>query len=155
MNLEQFTHLISNVTAFCANKPVDSALGSDLNREFGDSSDLFSQIEQACHQGVKDGWMCENGDDQRRWGRIIKPGDATHGFSVDVVYLRDLVGPHHRHPTGEIDMIMPIADSAKFDSNPRGWLVYEADSAHRPTVSEGDAYILYLLPNGEIEFTGQ
>ena len=52
-------------------------------------------------------------------------------------------------------MIMPIAADAKFDEHSAGWLVYPADSAHSPTVSGGDALVLYLLPEGQIKFTRQ
>jgi len=31
--------------------------------------------------------------------------------------------------------------------------VYAPGSAHRPTVSSGRALVLYLLPQGQIEFT--
>jgi hypothetical protein len=31
--------------------------------------------------------------------------------------------------------------------------VYEAGSAHHPTVTEGRALVLYLLPQGSIQFT--
>jgi hypothetical protein len=34
-----------------------------------------------------------------------------------------------------------------------GWVVCEAGSAHHPSVSGGRALILYLLPDGSIEFT--
>ena len=50
-------------------------------------------------------------------------------------------------------MIMPLSDDAKFDGNGVGWLVYEPNSAHQPTVTDGKAIILYLLPEGAIEFT--
>jgi hypothetical protein len=69
--------------------------------------------------------------------------------------MDDLAGPHHRHPNGEIDMIMPQTDGAQFDGQGEGWMVYAADTAHQPTVSNGRAIILYLLPDGAIEFTGQ
>jgi len=32
------------------------------------------------------------------------------------------------------------------------WMVYGADTAHSPTVSSGRALVLYLLPQGAIEF---
>jgi hypothetical protein len=67
--------------------------------------------------------------------------------------MNNVVGPHHRHPKGEIDMIMPLSDDAKFDGNGIGWLVYGLNSAHQPTVTDGKAIILYLLPDGAIEFT--
>jgi hypothetical protein len=50
-------------------------------------------------------------------------------------------------------MIMPVTADAKFDGRGRGWLVYPPDSAHRPTVTSGRALILYLLPEGRIEWS--
>ena len=76
-------------------------------------------------------------------------------LSVDVVDLENIVGPHHRHPTGEVCMIMPGTSDALFDGNGRGWCVNEPGSEHRPTVTNGQALVLYMLPQGKIEFTGQ
>jgi hypothetical protein len=76
-----------------------------------------------------------------------------HGFSVDVVDMKDIAGPHHTHPNGEIDLIMPIDGDATFDERPAGWCVYGPGTAHRPTVAHGRALVLYLLPQGAIEFT--
>ena len=67
--------------------------------------------------------------------------------------MRDIAGPQHAHPNGEIDLIMPIDDTARFDGRAAGWLVYPAGSAHRPTVSAGRALVLYLLPQGRIDFS--
>lgn len=67
--------------------------------------------------------------------------------------MADIEGPHHRHPAGEIDMVMPINPAATFDGIGRGWKAYEPGSAHRPTVRGGRALVLYLLPGGSIEFT--
>jgi hypothetical protein len=69
--------------------------------------------------------------------------------------MKDVVGPHHRHPKGEVDLIMPIQGDAKFDNHGAGWIVYGPNSAHNPTVINGTALVLYLLPDGEIEFTHQ
>ena len=49
-------------------------------------------------------------------------------------------------------MIMPIDSSARFDGQSEGWKVYAPDSGHFPIVTGGKAWILYLLPNGEIDF---
>ena len=54
---------------------------------------------------------------------------------------------------GEIDLIMPLTAGATFDGHPAGWCVYEAGSAHSPTVNAGQALVLYLLPQGAIQFT--
>jgi hypothetical protein len=72
---------------------------------------------------------------------------------VDVVDMDDLAGPHHAHPNGEIDMIMPLTEGARFDGHGAGWLVYGPGSAHRPTVTGGRALVLYLLPGGAIDFS--
>ena len=65
----------------------------------------------------------------------------------------DVVGPHHSHPNGEIDLVMPLDDAAEFDGKGAGWMVYAPGSAHRPTVSKGKALVLYLLPGDAINFT--
>jgi len=70
-----------------------------------------------------------------------------------VVDMADITGPHHVHPQGEIDLIMPLDEGATFDGNPAGWCVHPPGSAHRPTVRNGRALVLYLLPQGQIEFT--
>ena len=66
--------------------------------------------------------------------------------------MDNVVGPQHTHPAGEIDLVMPIEGNALFDGHPAGWVVYPPGSAHRPTVSDGRAMVLYLLPGGSIEF---
>jgi len=97
--------------------------------------------------------MCSRESGGIRYGRVIKATPATHGFSVDIVDMKDVTGPHHTHPNGEIDMVMPIDADAIFDGQGAGWLVYGPNSAHKPTVSKGRALILYLLPSGAIDFT--
>jgi hypothetical protein len=153
MDLEKFKSLISEVTCKIADKPLDTSLQQYLNDEIPADGELFKYIESACHQAAEDGWMCEREHGGIRFGRVIKPSEDTHGFSVDVVQMENVVGPHHAHPNGEIDMIMPIEGDARFDGNEKGWLVYPPASAHKPTVTEGSAYVLYLLPDGAIEFT--
>ena len=34
------------------------------------------------------------------FGRTIEPDAALHGFSVAVVRMEDVKGPHHSHPLG-------------------------------------------------------
>ena len=153
MTPDQFEALIAGVTAKIHGLELGPELTDCLNRSFPADGDVFAAIEDACHVATEAGWMCNREAGGIRYGRVIKPGGNTHGFSVDVVRMKDVEGPHHRHPTGEIDMIIPISSDAKFDGQPRGWLVYPPDSAHCPTVSDGEALVLYLLPDGKIEFT--
>jgi hypothetical protein len=155
MNVESFQELLRPVTAFVSSQAVDPALAGKLNRQFPQDGETFASIEAACHEAISDGWMCAQGAAGRRFGRVIEPSEETGGLSVDVVDLENIVGPHHRHPGGEICMIMPITGSARFDDMPRGWCVFEPGSDHRPTVTDGQALVLYMLPDGKIEFTGQ
>ena len=153
MNVEEFKTLMAPVTGAVAGKPVDAALEDALNRQFPNDGPVFKDIEKACHDAIEAGWMCSQGGEGRRFGRVIEAGPESGDLSVDVVQLRDIVGPHHRHPNGEICMTMPVTPSARFDGNPRGWKVYGPNTAHRPTVTGGEALVLYLLPGGKIEFT--
>ncbi|MBF23695.1 DUF4863 family protein [Neopusillimonas maritima] len=153
MNLETFQQLIQKVTNHIGDRPLNKTLQDDLNQTFPVGGDVYNEIVNACHTGVAQGWMCQYEGGGIRYGRVIKPTDVLNGYSVDVVDMKDLAGPHHRHPNGEIDLIMPIDDTATFDNHPAGWLVYGPDTAHRPTVSQGQALVLYLLPEGKIEFT--
>ncbi len=150
---EKFDTLIQAVTGDIADKPLDDGLEQWLNHHYGPASDWYRNMEQACTQGIQDGWMCKYEADGVKYGRVTKPSDATHGFSVDVVRMEDVRGPHHRHPNGEIDLILPVTPGARFDGSDAGWKVYAPDSAHYPTVSHGTAHVLYLLPAGKIEFT--
>ncbi len=154
MNTKEFQTLLQPVTGQIAGKPVDDNLATELNRRFPAGSDVYEAIEAGCHEAISDGWMCSEGAEGRRFGRVIEPSEETAMLSVDVVDLKDIVGPHHRHPTGEICMVMPVTAGALFDGKGRGWCVYEPGSDHRPTVTNGEALVLYMLPGGSIEFTG-
>jgi hypothetical protein len=153
MTPEEFTGLIAGITARIAGRTLDAQVEALLNAEFHADGPAFNRVFEACKDGIAAGWMCNREGGGIKYGRVIKPGDAIHGFSVDVVEMGDCKGPHHRHPNGEIDMIMPLDANAKFDGRGKGWLVYPAGHAHNPTVSEGRALVLYLLPQGAIEFT--
>ena len=145
---------LAELTAQLAGRPLDADLDAWLNAEHGAASPTFEALGEACRAGVREGWLCSREGGGIRYGRIFKPADDLHGFSVDVVDMHDIAGPHHVHPNGEIDLIMPIDATATFDGRPAGWCVYAPGSAHRPTVSGGRALVLYLLPQGAIQFTG-
>lgn len=155
MNVEKFQTLLEPVTAFVSSRTVDSALADALNQRYPPDGEVFKTIEATCHQAIRDGWMCSQGSTGRRFGRVIEPSEATGNLSVDVVDLENIVGPHHRHPNGEICMVMPVTGEALFDGMPRGWCVFKPGSDHCPTVTDGEALVLYMLPGGEIEFTEQ
>jgi Domain of unknown function (DUF4863) len=152
-SIAQFRQALVELTRQLAGKPLDTALDAWLNAEHGAGSASYRSLKSACETGVAQGWLCEREGGGIRYGRIFKPAPDLHGFSVDVVDMQDIAGPHHAHPLGEIDLIMPIAGNATFDGRPAGWLVCPPGSAHRPTVAQGRALVLYLLPEGRIDFT--
>src|SRR5512143_806221 len=153
MTLADFTTLIASITGSIAGRPLDATLEADLNRESPAGGDVYRAVLAACSEAIAAGWMCNREHAGIKYGRVVKPGEATHGFSVDVVDMNDVAGGHHRHPNGEIDLVLPLRGDARFDGRGAGWLVYGPGTAHVPTVAGGEALVLYLLPQGAIEFT--
>lgn len=153
VNLREFEKLIHEITQEIAGKTIDESLEAFLNEKFPTNGTVFGKISSLCREGVGEGWMCEQEYAGIRFGRVVKHEKQPHRFSVDVVQMKDIKGPHHVHPNGEIDMVMPIDPSACFDGQAKGWKVYGPKSAHFPTVTDGEALVLYLLPEGAIEFT--
>ena len=153
MSAAQLRDQLAELTAKIAGRPLDSELDAWLNREHGAGSARYAALKQSCETGVAEGWLCDREGGGIRYGRIFKPAADLHGFSVDVVDMTDIAGPHHVHPNGEIDLVRPVEGDALFDGRPAGWLVCPPGSAHRPTVTNGRALVLYLLPEGRIEFT--
>lgn len=147
-----FHGLVRQVTDAIAGAPLDGALERRLNQDYPAGGEWYRSVEAACQEAIVQGWMCTQGSGRRKFGRIFEPAPDLAGFSVDVVDIDDLVGNYHRHPTGEIDLIMPVTADATFDARGAGWLVYPPGSGHRPTVKRGRAVILYLLPQGRIEW---
>lgn len=150
---EAFIQHLAIVTGSVGNIEFGSDLQDHLNAQFPAGGPWYETALELCLKGCSEGWMCGREAGGIKFGRAIKAGDATHAMSVDVVEMTDVVGPHHGHPNGEIDLVMPLEDGAQFDGTDAGWKVYPAGSAHNPTVTGGKALVLYLLPDGAIEFT--
>ena len=152
MGPADFRALAQTVTTAAGGAALDEALQRKLNQAFPPGGEVFRKLETACREGIAAGWMCTQGGGKRKFGRIFEPAADLAGFSVDVVDIDDLVGNYHRHPSGEIDLIMPQTEGATFDARAAGWLVYAPGSGHRPTVKRGRVLVLYLLPQGRIEW---
>ena len=150
MSKDAFTALLA---------PIAEALTSiDIN----DSATAEAAVEAACPfkgeqvnalrdaaiAAIDSDWLLPKEAGGIRFGRVARD---ISGFSVDAV-LMSSPGPLHKHPNGEIDLCFTINDDPRFDGNPEGWVVYEPESQHVPTVSGGQMLILYFLPGGAIEF---
>ncbi len=64
---------------------------------------MVARTAALCQEGEAEGWVCGREAGGIAFGRVIRPGGAARRFSVDVVRMADIEGPHHRHP--------PIASS--------------------------------------------
>jgi hypothetical protein len=146
---------VSGIAADISGKPVEPRLAGYLNRNWPAGGEDFENLKKICAQGEDEGWLLQHETGGIRFGRAIKHGADAGAFSVDVVRMKDVRGPHHIHPNGEIGAVMVIDGAPRFDGFGEGWYVYEAGSGHYPTVTGGDVYVLYLLPQGAIEFTGK
>jgi len=155
MTVAAFEALVGRIAGEIADMPVDAAMEAALNARFGISSPDFAELRSLCAEGERDGWLVQREHGGIKFGRPIKPHTKAGKFSVDVVRMKDIAGPHHIHTKGEIGAILPLSGQPAFDGKPEGWYVYPAGSDHHPTVTDGEAYILYLLPEGAIEFTGK
>jgi len=153
MSPAQLRQQVSQIAAQISGRPLNAELDVWLNATHGAGSATFEGLRAVCEAGIAEGWLGDREGGGIRYGRIFKAADDLHGFSVDVVDMKDVAGPHHVHPEGEIDLIMPLDAGATFDGRPAGWLVCPPGSAHRPTVTDGRAIVMYLLPAGRIEFT--
>ncbi len=151
----EFLELVGAIAQEIGDAPLDAQLETRLNERFPAAGEQFARLSALCAAGEAGGWLVNREAGGIKFGRAVKPGKEALRFSVDVVRMKDIAGPHHVHTTGEIGAIMPIAGPATFDGKPKGWYVYSPGSSHCPTVAGGDAYILYLLPEGAIEFTGK
>lgn len=155
MSEQAFRDLVSKIATRMGDQPLDDGLAAFLNDSFPKDGDDFARLRALCAEGEADGWLLQREHGGIKFCRPVKPGGEAGRFSVDVVRMNDIRGPHHVHTTGEIGAIMPIEGDARFDGMPEGWYVYPPGSDHHPTVSGGDAYVLYFLPEGQIEFTGR
>jgi hypothetical protein len=149
---QAFTEAVATIAGRIAGRDIDGDLQSFLDESFPPGGEAFDDLAELCRQGIDEGWLCDREHGGIKFGRVIKEGPETSGFSVDVVLMEDIRGPYHGHPNGEIDMIIPESKDAKFDGKGQGWMVYEPSTEHYPTVTNGKAIVLYLLPGGAIDF---
>ena len=140
---------------------LDAAQGIDLSDPASAKTELARRLDPAGSRArtlnaelaklLADGRIAERGELPVKWGRVAKAGPETDGFSIDVVLMNG-AGPRHRHPNGEINYCVALDGAPKFEGEPPGWVVLRPDSTHVPTVEGGTMLIVYLLPQGAVEW---
>ncbi len=148
----EFARLVGEIAGAIGNRPLDAQLEAWLNATYPASNATFQKIAALIAQGDKDGWICQREAGGIRFCRPVKPHAEAGHFSVDVVFMKPVRGGRHTHPLGEIGMIIPTDGTPKFDGVSTSWYVYGPGTSHHPTMTDGSAYVLYLLPEGSIEF---
>jgi len=127
------------------------AAADKLDKIFPLRGSMVQDIRQELERAYGQGEVCDRGEPPVQWSRLWKGTEETRGISADCVLMSG-PGPRHRHPNGEVDLCFRVDGQPTFDGHPEGWVVYGPDSTHTPTVTDGQMFILYLLPGGAIEF---
>ena len=140
---------------------LEAASGVDLSDPATAQAELERRLDPAGAQAQRlglelaglfeAGRLAERGDWPVRWGRAAKAGPESLGFSIDVVVMTG-AGPRHRHPAGEVNWCVPLEGEPAFEGCTNGWVVMPPDSVHVPEVRGGKMLIVYLLPDGQMEF---
>jgi len=140
---------------------IDAASGVDLTDPAAARDALKSRLDPESEAGravsaalvalLEEGRVADRGAPPVRFSRAAKATEETAGFSIDVVDMTG-PGPLHRHPNGEVNWCIALEGAPTFDGEGPGWVVEPPGSEHVPTVEGGRMLIVYLLPEGAIEF---
>lgn len=147
--LDTFTPLLEAASGLDLSDP--DAARRELETRFDPASDEGRALSKKLEGLLAEGQICENGELPVKWGRVTKATEESLGFSIDVVYMNG-AGPRHRHPKGEVNFCVPLQGTPSFETQTAGWIVMAPDSIHVPRVDGGEMLIVYLLPDGEMEF---
>lgn len=128
-----------------------AAARRELDRRFDPKGPAAQRLAAELNALLAAGSIANRGELPVRWGRVAKATDATLGFSIDVVLMNG-AGPRHAHPLGEVNYCIALEGTPLFDGEAPGWVVLPPQSSHIPTVTGGTMLIVYLLPQGRIEF---
>jgi len=147
--LETFQPLLRAAQGLDLSSP--SKARAELARRLDPAGPEARALDTALKELLAAGRVAERGALPVKYGRVAKAGEPTLGFSIDVVHMNG-AGPLHRHPNGEVNWCVALEGKPTFDGQPPGWVVFPPESKHVPTVAGGTMLIVYLLPQGAIEF---
>lgn len=150
MTAEQLLDLTAPLTAALRGLDLTDPAAAEaaLHRDWPITGDAVRGIHEAMRTGVEEGWLVPRESGPVKFGRLAK---EQNGFSLDVV-LSGGDGPRHQHPKGEINLMFAWSGKPVFDGRQPGWAVFAPDSVHVPGVTDGEMLILYLLPDGSVQW---
>ena len=147
--LEIFGPLLRAAQGVSLDDPASAV--AELNQRLDPQKEEAAALNAALKTLLEEGRIADRGELPVRWGRVAKPSEESLGFSIDVVLMNG-AGPRHRHPLGEVNYCVALEDAPTFQDQSPGWVVESPGSEHVPTVSGGTMLIVYLLPEGSMEF---
>ena len=147
--LEIFKPLIDAAAGVALTDP--EAACAELTARLDPGSPEGLRLSQALVELLEAGKVADRGAPPVRYSRAAKASEETADFSIDVVDMTG-AGPRHRHPNGEVNWCVPLEGAPTFGGHAPGWVVEPPGSEHVPTVSGGRMLIVYLLPQGAIDF---
>ena len=148
---EELLQALQPILDFLKGKELTSELQQELQERFPIESAYMQRLKLNCIRGLQENWLCPREGNKLRFGRLAKSGEQTNHIGIDTVEMND-IGPGHTHPLGEVDLCFATQGKPLFDGSPEGWTVYEKNTWHIPTVTDGTMAILYFLPEGAIHF---
>ena len=147
--LQTFAPLLRAAQGLDLSSP--SRAREELERRLDPRGKAALELNAELEALLEAGKVAERGALPVKYGRVAKAGVPSLGFSIDVVHMNG-AGPMHRHPNGEVNYCVALEGAPTFDGQAPGWVVFPPESKHVPTVAGGTMLIVYLLPQGAIEF---
>jgi hypothetical protein len=148
-SIDVFRPLLDAAAGIRPDEPQSAA--RELTRRFDPHGPAAAELNGRLVELLQRGEIAARGELPVKYGRVTKATPESGDFSIDVVHMNG-AGPSHRHPNGEINYCVALEGSPTFMGQPAGWVVEPPGSTHVPTVAGGTMLIVYLLPQGRIEF---
>ena len=147
--IETFAPLLDAASGLDLSDP--DAAREELGRRFDPTGDAAQELRSELISLLDEGAIADRGEMPVKWGRVAKACEESRNFSIDVVLMNG-AGPEHLHPKGEVNYCIALEGTPTFEDQAPGWVVMPTGSTHVPTVAGGTMLIVYLLPDGEIDF---
>jgi hypothetical protein len=147
--------LLAPISKFVVTLDLADAAAAEkkLNAQFPPSSPAIQQIRGAAEAALKAGAICNRGEANMKFSRVVKPPDDAAGCSIDAVYMHDSTGPVHTHTLGEVCLCFPQSGTPQFEGRGETWVVMHSGSRHAPRVNGGAMLILYWWPQGAVAWS--